>query len=551
MKHMCRSSSVMACSTLSCSVALVLGFWWCVQGTCLDDDVCNRTETRPMCGPVTFDINRYTCCAGNITMGPHLACCGLTAFNNKEKTCCNNIITDGLSQMGSDCCGSEAYNFVNQICCGGQIKNRITAETLCCGSELYEPKDQLCCGKDRKLVNKTSEHDRCCGTNKFNNQKQCCSDNLEVEALSSRHCESNLKTEENTTAQHKMSQSTSSMLLTAAPLKKQEEKKATNQDSASPDKCKRNPKHHSDHVTQCCGSEVQDLSNAAELCCEGRLYRNQLEASSCVGKIAFSPKKDTVCQQEVHQPAGQQCCGEKTLDPKTEICCNGHRHKTAGHEDMVCCGSCAYSASSGTHKCCSGHLHDLTGLNKEEVGCCGTLLLTNKKKQHCCHSVDETLIYDAKPGHSCCGHLYYSHSLWSCCAGRLIPEPTNPLKGEAQAVSHELWLMDFTKDTVCNKSVLLGTVESVAIKQSERFVLLQDVLNVSFSTSGINVFAKAPETVQMNHCKFPALKTGKTYLWKKKDDGEQCEPMADVSSLTSPIHTILSLCQSAGSHNAT
>lgn len=40
----------------------------------------------------------------------------------------------------------------------------------------------------------------------------------------------------------------------------------------------------------------------------------------------------------------------------------------------------------------------------------------------CCTSEDKELLYSAKTGFKCCGHLYYNTSLWSCCAERLGPE---------------------------------------------------------------------------------------------------------------------------------
>ncbi|XP_072551686.1 uncharacterized protein [Salminus brasiliensis] len=534
------------------SVVVLLGS--CALGTSSAQAACNGTETSQWCGDLLYDVNKYTCCNGNITEGSHMACCGTTAYNTMTSSCCNNTITVGLSQAVSYCCGSKTYNPLNQICCGGHIQNKITAQTLCCGSELFEPKGKLCCGpKDLKmLINKTTDNDLCCGNKSFNKAKQCCCAlTLEVEDLSSTCCKTYGTT--GVTVRPSYVKPTTSSTTKKNQDKGGQDRKTNNQDICGSNPlteicCKGVLHQKLSGFSQCCGAEMYQLSEEGVLCCDGKLHRDQPPGSLCAEKVAYSPHNYTVCKQQGHLPAGQQCCGEKTFNPEKEICCNGHSHEKS-EEDMTCCGSNAYSPKARKHKCCSGHLHDLTCLKDKEVaGCCGPLLLTNKTKQHCCHSAEKTLFYDSQPGHSCCGHWYYSQSLWSCCAGRLIPSPTNTSwpNGE-ESVSHELWLMDFSASAICTKTVLLGTVESVAVRQNERSVVLKYVLEVN---TAIGVISRAPKVVKLDHCRFPIVEIEKTFLWMQRA-GDIYEPVANVSSLASPIHTILSLCQSASPNDAT
>ncbi|XP_036441468.1 galaxin-like isoform X2 [Colossoma macropomum] len=480
----------------------------------------------------------------NLTKGAHLSCCGTTAYNKLESSCCNNVVTAGLSQTVSYCCGREAYNPINQICCNGSIRNKGSAHTECCGSGLYDTKKQLCC-QTQFIWPKDTDNHVCCGNATLNLLKQCCcaADTLKVENLDSTCCKEKLKRD---SAGHSNANQPANSIH---PLK--DHGQMVSQDSARSETlcgslpynpiedvcCSGQQKTKKSGVTQCCGEETYELSEEGVLCCDGQLYRGQPAGSVCAGNVPYSPHNCTVCQKHVHLPAGQQCCGQKTFDPHEEICCNGHRHKRTA--DMACCGSHAYNASSGEHMCCSGHLHDLTHLNnKQEAECCGPLLLTNKKEQQCCHSTEKTLVYKTQPGHSCCGHWYYSMSLWSCCAGQLIPKPTQAKMGEPKCI-RKLW--DYSQSAICNMPVLLGTVQSVAVKHNERSVMVGDALEVN--ATNVTSCGNSLEVGPLDHCLFPALELGGTYLWIKNTQNKY-EPLADVTGLTNPLHAILSLCQS-------
>ncbi|KAL7857499.1 hypothetical protein SRHO_G00163980 [Serrasalmus rhombeus] len=449
----------------------------------------NSTEkSSQLCGNLFYDVKKYTCCDGNITEGAFLSCCGRTVYNTLESSCCNNELTVGLSQTVSYCCRSKAYNPLNQICCGGNISNKTSAHTACCHSEsrflpnASQPATSvLHLLKDNRIVDsQDSVHSNTlyCGLQPYNPLEDvCCSGNLVAKKSG---------------------------------------------------------------VTQCCGAEPYELSEEGVICCDGHLYRDQPAGSICTGNVPYSPHNYTICQKHVHLPAGQQCCGKKTFDPHEEICCNGRSYK-GSEKYMACCGSHTYNVSAGKHICCSGHLHKLTHLqNYEEAGCCGPLLLSSKEQQ-CCHSAENTLVYKIQPGHSCCGHWYYNMSLWSCCAGHLIPKPTHGSQAKMEESKLIRPLLDYSKSSICNKPVLLGRVASVAVKHNGRFVVLKEVLEVN--ATDVTSCRNSLEVGPLDHCLFPALKLGRTYLWTKNTLNKY-EPLASVIGLNTPIHTILSLCQS-------
>ncbi|XP_036441686.1 galaxin-like [Colossoma macropomum] len=515
--------------------------------------VCNSDEqSSNQCGNLLYDVKKYTCCDRNVIQGAHLSCCGTTAYNKLESSCCNNVVTGGLSQTVSSCCGSKAYNPLNQICCGGSIQDKTSAHTECCGSDLYDTKKQLCC-LTQFIWPKDTDNHVCCGNATLNLLKQCCcaADTLKVENLDSTCCKEKLE-RERTSLTHESQPGTSSALLQMEDNRQMDSEGSARSETPH---CGLEPYSPLEYiccsgklflktsdVTQCCGGEPYKLSEEGVLCCDGQLYRGQPAGSLCAGNVPYSPHNCTVCQKHVHLPAGQQCCGQKTFDPQEEICCNGHRHKRTA--DMACCGSHAYNANSGEHMCCSGHLHDLTHLkNKQEAECCGPLLLTNKKEQQCCHSTEKSLVYKTQPGHSCCGHWYYNMSMWSCCAGQLTSKTTNGSQAKMGGLKLIRPLLDYSKSAICTKPVLLGTVESVAVKQNERFVVVGDALEVNATVKSCG---NSLEVGPLDHCLFPALELGRTYLWIKNTQNKY-EPLADVTGLTTPIHTILSLCQ----HNRT
>ncbi|KAI4874353.1 hypothetical protein NFI96_022211, partial [Prochilodus magdalenae] len=437
-----------------------------------------------LCENLSYEVDKYTCCDGSIHQGANLSCCGRAAYNKLESSCCENTLTVGLSQTVSYCCGSKAYNPLNQICCKGVVHNKASAHTSCCD---------------------TSRHIQ------SNPTGDCSSPNL----LNGNT--SNTKIDQAGSADSKTPSCEQAFFNSPKEIC-----------------CLGKTFLKGTGLSQCCGAESYELSEEGALCCNGHLYRNQPPGSTCTGNVPYSPQNFTACQKHVHFPAGQQCCGTKPFDPREDICCNGHRHKRL--PGMACCGPQGYNSSDDTHLCCSGHLHKLTDkINKNEAECCGNVLLTNKE-QKCCHSAENTLVYNIQPDHFCCGHFYYNTSLWGCCAGQLIPKPSNGTQAEVTLIRP---LLDYNVSTICQQPVVLGTVESVAVKQNERFVVLKEVLEFNrtmiFSGNSLKI---GP----LDHCLSPALELGRTYLWVNREN--KYKPLADVTGLTTPIHAILRLCQS-------
>ncbi|XP_017557428.1 galaxin-like isoform X2 [Pygocentrus nattereri] len=522
------------------------------------------------CAGFSIDLNKYTCCSGTIHKTPHLSCCGKSAYNILESSCCLNELTLGLSQTVSNCCGSKAYNPLNQICCGGNVLLRKSAQNKCCGSELYEERTHLCCGPHPKkvLLSKKTSHDLCCGTELYNPIKQCCCYDLQVisvDSITSKCCLNQALLTgptsphlENQTAYFDEQRLTGKHSAGHSEPQRQVRRKKTSglapfdsqycgqqlYDPHTSTCCSGKLFPNNAGLTQCCGEKSYELSEEGVLCCDGQLYHDQPADSTCAGNVPYSPHNYTICQKAAHLPAGQQCCGMKTFDPNVEICCNGHRHKRSA-ADTACCGIYAYSARAGRHKCCSGQLLDVSFLkNKEEAGCCGPLLLTDRRNQQCCHSAQKTLAYKTQPSHSCCGHWYYNTSIWSCCAGRLIPAPTN--RTGTQAGEEEFILrpwMDYNSFPICSMTVMLGTVKSSAVKGNQRFVVLTNAMKIQGKRCIVTAQEDSFLVGPLDHCSTPALKQNRTYLWRKIS-GHHYKPLSDVPNLTAALHAIMTFCQS-------
>ncbi|XP_030621049.1 cilia- and flagella-associated protein 45 [Chanos chanos] len=196
----------------------------------------------------------------------------------------------------------------------------------------------------------------------------------------------------------------------------------------------------------------------------------------CVGTQPFSPASTTVCRQVVYAKPGQHCCGNATYNPRRQICCDGHRYSR--EKDTECCGSQAYNRSSTNHVCCSGRLHALSAdSSRKNFRCCG-LLLTDPSKQECCSSGERALLYSAKPGFACCGDRYYNTSLWSCCLHRLTSKLVTGNYHPSEKVSQLQSLADLRMSGICKERVTVGRVESMALMQKERFIVLKDVVDI-------------------------------------------------------------------------
>ncbi|KTG43785.1 hypothetical protein cypCar_00035476 [Cyprinus carpio] len=278
-------------------------------------------------------------------------------------------------------------------------------------------------------------------------------------------------------------------------------------------------------LTKCCGKDVYTLSDDNVLCCNGILHLNVPEQSECVGGVIYAPP-NTICQMSARPRLGEHCCGGQTFNPRTHICCNGHSHnKTNGN---YCCGSEVYDLHNQLLRCCSGHLYNLTRLSGE-AECCGNHLLEYNNNQICCSSSTNAIIYDTKPNHRCCGHYYYNTSLWSCCAEHLKPTP----KPDSSPAEYRLKpLMDLIPE-MCNKTVFFGKVESVALENYQRHIVLKVVGQVDVISEKI---IKDPWLhVSLDHCSSPATENGMTYLWEENHD-RKYKLLSHHVDLTSDMH---------------
>ncbi|XP_050991501.1 uncharacterized protein LOC127181049 isoform X3 [Labeo rohita] len=464
----------------------------------------------------------------------HLHCCGNVPYNISGSSCCNGKITLGLSQLVADCCDSLAYNPLNEICCNGSIQTRSSIHAKCCGKGLYLTTTHLCCGGNKIFERK--ENHSCCGKEFYDMTTHCCCINpLQVNHKNENCCvkpTAGYNLNMILTDSHKKTKYKQSYLLTQTRPSNSELKCGSKPFNPLKNICCSGNLHmKASALTKCCGEHAYSLSDDNVMCCNGILQRNVSEQSECVGGVIYTPE-NTICQMSTRPRLGEHCCGGQTFNPRTHICCNGHSHSKKNGN--FCCGSEVYDHHMQFLKCCSGHLYNLTHL-RGKAECCGNILLESDKTQTCCSSSTNTVIYDTKQNHSCCGHYYYNTSLWSCCAEHLkgIPKPnSSPAKYRLKP------LIELIPE-ICNKKVFFGKVESVALENDQRHVVLKVVWQVNVK---LEMMIKDPWLhVSLDHCSSPATENGMTYLWEENHSGEY-KLLSHPVDLTSDIHMFYSVC---------
>ncbi|KAF6736814.1 Galaxin [Oryzias melastigma] len=424
------------------------------------------------CGKDAFDVKTQLCCGPTDDkkilkrISDHHQCCGHEQFNEQTQCCsddlkvenhtnCDNKTTGRTSVMGQ--CGTSQYNVSSQLCCGPEHDKKIlrknSPNNQCCGhkqfnkqtqhcsddlevvnitncgnktTDTFDVKTQLCCGPtdDKKILNRISDHHQCCGHEQFNEQTQCCSDDLKVE----NHTNCDHKTTGNTSVMEQCGngQYNKTEELCCGPhgskiiLKKTSENHSCcghnqyntknqcctdaleihncssnncSQDACVPlekHKCKRsNPnscycssKCIKPHRCSCCErSHTKSLLHylsgrqskpimcnpKEKICCNGCVSDRKPWMDQCCG---VTPGV-LCCNNTLHKDVqGQHCCGSSVYDPAKQICCNGHSYpKTFFH----CCGKSAYNISDPLKKCCGGTLYNLTKEQSNDAQCCGSL----------------------------------------------------------------------------------------------------------------------------------------------------------------------------------
>ncbi|XP_043088787.1 galaxin-like isoform X1 [Puntigrus tetrazona] len=453
----------------------------------------------------------------------HLHRCGNVSYKISGSSCCNDNITLGLSQLVADCCGSVAYNPLNEICCSGRILTQSSTNVKCCGKGMYVTTTHVCCGGNNILQRK--ENHACCGKEMFDVTTHCCCANPELEVKPKNEACCPKATDEGKFQQVSPHTRT---------IPKNSDLDQCGTETYNPREqicCSGKPHKKESSLTKCCGVDAYTLSDDNVLCCNGILHINVPEHSECVGGVIYSPE-NTTCQMLTRPRLGEHCCGRQTFNPHTHICCNGHSHSKKNGK--FCCGSEVYDHRKKFLRCCSGHLYNLTHLH-EKAECCGNLLLQYNNNQTCCSSATNSIIYETKPNHHCCGHYYYNTSLWSCCAEHLKPTP----KPNSSPAEYRLKpLMDLIPE-MCKETVFFGKVESVALKNDQRHVVLKVVGQVDVKSEKV---IKDPWLhVSLDHCSSPATENNMTYLWEQNHNGKY-KLLSHPVDLTSDIHMFYFVC---------
>ncbi|XP_063348558.1 uncharacterized protein LOC134640578 [Pelmatolapia mariae] len=286
---------------------------------------------------------------------------------------------------------------------------------------------------------------------------------------------------------------------------------------------------------QCCGETPYGSAQRGVLCCNKTLYEDRDDGEECSEMgIPYNPAKGTICCSQFHGSPGQHCCGTEIYWPRTEICCNGHRHLKS--ENIHCCGVKAYNIKDPQMKCCAGTLYNLTSLDKHggNAQCCGSIL--QKPEDICCSSEDKEMLYSAKTGFRCCGHLYYNTTLWSCCAGglRRIHETGQDQRKMING-SRLLSVNNLNKIDLC-KEMHIGTVESVSLKS----IVFRSVLKVHGMEAKVKALPFPYILERDDRCSSPKLIAGKTYYFNKVN------VFIDFNhdSVFQSLHFIISKCSS-------
>ncbi|XP_061072319.1 uncharacterized protein si:ch211-195m9.3 [Conger conger] len=281
---------------------------------------------------------------------------------------------------------------------------------------------------------------------------------------------------------------------------------------------------------QCCGEKSYSVMDQKELCCDGVLHplgSNMMEVM-CIGSRIHHRALDTQCNSILHPQPGLHCCGHQTYYPARDLCCAGHRWPEKW--GMDCCGVQYYDHNDPKKKCCSGHLHSSAPGSR----CCGALLITDETLQECCASTHEQLMYRRRDGFSCCGHLYYNTSQHSCCAGRLHTAPgIRPQENPGHCE-----LITFDNLNTCDlKNVLTGSVESMAVENGSREVVVKSVLWIHEG----NMEAKTgTHLLRLDHCSCPPLTKDRFYLFI--GNGTDRMIISDLVTPVFQVHDLLSRC---------
>nr|XP_046246198.1 galaxin-like [Scatophagus argus] len=241
------------------------------------------------------------------------------------------------------------------------------------------------------------------------------------------------------------------------------------------------------------------------------------------------------CTDQFHGSKEHHCCGPNVYQLQTEICCDGHRHpRVEKDENMFCCEVRAYNIENQQMKCCAGTLYNMTLFSTlgYEARCCGSIL--QKPEEICCMGEDKEVLYSAKTGFRCCGHLYYNTSLWSCCTGNLSPLDQPGYHHNKTINESRLESINNLNETDLCKEMLIGIVESVC----QYSIVFSSVLKIHEKESIVKPL-ESPYILQTpNLCSLPKLIPGKTYFF----DGVNFFIDSNHDSILKSLHFIIFKC---------
>ncbi|XP_051813745.1 galaxin [Acanthochromis polyacanthus] len=250
---------------------------------------------------------------------------------------------------------------------------------------------------------------------------------------------------------------------------------------------------------QCCGETQPGV-----FCCN----KDREDGEECSDtSIPYNPAKGTICSSQFHGSPGQHCCGTEIYQPGNEICCDGHRYPKEGN--VQCCGIKAYNMKDPKMKCCAGTLYNLTDPEySRDVECCGSVLRNPQEQEVCCSSMDQAVLYSGKTGFSCCGHLYFNMSLWSCSAECLSPVQ-QPGQQEEKMTGCRLESVNNLNETALCGEIYIGIVQSV----SPNSIVFNFVLKINGTNADVRPVPFHYVLATPSRCSTPKLILGKFYFF--------------------------------------
>ncbi|KAG2491662.1 hypothetical protein HYH03_010031 [Edaphochlamys debaryana] len=376
----------------------------------------NKTVPDTLKGP---DGKPYTpyCCnqkTGAMTDSVKSNCCGGVPYNQDTQACCNGILAPGA---GQSCCptatGVKAYDYYKQACCLGVLG--AIGEDNCCGAKPYpdtitgangKPIQVQCCNPTTGAVTNRNKT-QCCGGVAYDPKTQaCCSGGvLPTKGTGSECC------------------ATLNGLWAYDPAKQT----CCNGVLANGTNCCGSRGYPSrvvdragrSYSPQCCNAATGEITDAVK--------------TDCCGGVAYDPKKQACCDDELASGTGTECCptakGLMAYDSKSWSCCNGvlaegtkccgakpfvdHTHTPDGLIiDVRCCDPEKGVLSDGVRTQCCGR----TPYNPDTQACCNDVLAAGRGTQ-CCESSTGVKAYDydtqrccngvVGEGDSCCGTRAY------------------------------------------------------------------------------------------------------------------------------------------------